>query len=90
MQKLANKYGGKFEKTFLDPFDVRVGGVEVSISKSIDEVKNHPKFQANVIEITDEMREKIKKEGLPAFAVGGKVTNYKSMDKPIMGNTREM
>ena len=90
MQKLANKYGGKFEKTFLDPFDVRVGGVEVSISKSIDEVKNHPKFQANVIEITDEMKEKITKEGLPAFAVGGKVTNYKSMDKPIMGNTREM
>ena len=90
MQKLANKYGGKFEKTFLDPFDVRIGGVEVSISKSIDEVKNHPKFQANVIEITDEMKEKITKEGLPAFAVGGKVTNYKSMDKPIMGNTREM
>ena len=33
---------------------------------------------------------KIKKEGLPLFNMGGKVTKSKFMDKPIEGNRREM
>ena len=44
--------------------------------------------QAYILEITPEMQKKITEEGLSSFALGGKVSKYKSMDKPIAGNTR--
>lgn len=42
------------------------------------------------IDLTDEMREKILREGLPSMYMGGKVTKSNSMDRPIGGNRREM
>ena len=42
------------------------------------------------IDLTDEMREKILREGLPSMYMGGKVTKSNSMDRPISGNRREM
>ena len=42
------------------------------------------------IDLTDEMREKILREGLPSMYMGGKVTKSNTMDRPIGGNRREM
>ena len=42
------------------------------------------------IDLTDEMREKILREGLPSMYMGGKVSKSNSMDRPIGGNRREM
>ena len=41
------------------------------------------------IDLTDEMREKILREGLPSMYMGGKVSKSNSMDRPIGGNRRE-
>jgi len=42
------------------------------------------------IDLTDEMKKKIIAEGLPSMYMGGKVTKSNSMDRPIVGNRREM
>ena len=51
------------------------------------EVETHPSIG---IDITPEMRNKILEEGLPSMYMGGKVTKSNTMDRPIVGNRREM
>jgi hypothetical protein len=46
--------------------------------------------KANIIRITPQMRNKILEEGLPSMYMGGKVTKSNTMDRPIVGNRREM
>jgi hypothetical protein len=71
MQKLANKYGGEFQKnSMLDLKDTFVGreqGYGYS-NYSDNDIAN---ANANVIKITEEMRNKILLEGIPDFATGG-------------------
>ena len=45
--------------------------------------------EALSIDITPQMKEKLL-QGINVMYKGGIVNKYKSMDKPIMGNTREM
>ena len=91
MEKLAKMYGGEFKKGSLDIDNTFGLGTEKYLPQpetGLDRRRNLTK--SNIIVITPEMRKKINKEGLPAFALGGKVTRYKSMDKPIMGGTRDI
>ena len=100
MNKLAKKYGGKFEKGSLDLEDT-FGEPTILRDDYYDFRENDPQrfiydtieiasAKANILRITPEMKAKIKKEGLPLFNMGGKVTKSKFMDKPIEGNRREM
>ena len=77
MEKLAKKYGGEFEaKAKLDLDDIykpQPGDVRLDPYGTGGE-----KFDANVIKITPEMREKILKEGLQTFASGGVIGNLPS------------
>ena len=102
MDKIAKKYGGKFERGKLDAVDtydvfyhntmdkiergIPLSGTGVKIRDGIK--KGY--LNTNILRITPEMKAKIKKEGLPLFNMGGKVTKRKFMDKPIEGNRREM
>jgi len=87
MKKLANKYGGKFEKGSLDLEDTfgSRGVVENTPSYTADEIA---KAEINIIHITPEMKEKILKEGVELFGKGGQVGG--TLDKPLEGNTREI
>ena len=67
MQKLAKKYGGKFEKGRLDTKDL------FGMADETPEIAD-----ANTIKITPEMREKVLKEGLQTFASGGVIGNLPS------------
>jgi hypothetical protein len=102
MDKLAKKYGGKFERGKLDAvdtYDVFYHNTMDKIERGIplsstgarirDGIENG-NLNTNILRITPEMKAKIKKEGLPLFNMGGKVTKRKFMDKPIEGNRREM
>ena len=42
------------------------------------------------IDLTDEMKKKIITEGFASMYMGGKVSKSNSMDRPIVGNRREM
>jgi len=64
MKKIANKYGGKFEKGSLDVDDTFGKGTQ-----------DFDLLDANIIRITPEMKAKILEGGLQAFAKGGAVTN---------------
>ena len=81
MKKLANKYGGKFEKGSLDLEDTfgapRTFYEDSPVSYSADEIA---KANANIIRITPEMKQKILEEGLPSFALGGPVGNFIAPD----------
>ena len=76
MQKLANKYGGEFQKNsklnLEDTFDNTTyqfeDGITGTEKYTEDAIAN---ADANVIKITEEMRNKILLEGLPDFATGG-------------------
>ena len=85
MKKLANKYGGIFErKGMLEPSDInprydeylekRATGKPLSSTgiNFLDAI-DIGDMDANIIFITPEMREKILKEGVPGFAKGGLV-----------------
>ena len=91
MNKIAKKYGGKFERGSLDLEDTfgepRTFYSDSPVTYSDIEKAN---AKANILRITPEMKQKIIKEGLPLFNMGGKVTKSKFMDKPIEGNRREM
>jgi len=91
MNKIAKKYGGKFERGSLDLEDTfgepRTFYSDSPVTYSDIEKAN---AKANILRITPEMKQKIIKEGLPLFNMGGKVTKRKFMDKPIEGNRREM
>ena len=71
MKKLANKYGGKFEKGKLDTKDL------YGMADETPEIAD-----ANIIRITPEMRAKIAEEGLPSFAYGGSVNRQKTLTMP--------
>jgi hypothetical protein len=87
MKKLANKYGGKFKKGELE-FEDTLGTADMN------EITNRPGLEnpddvydileANIIEITPEMRAKIAEEGLPSFAFGGAVQKKGIENLPIM------
>ena len=90
MKKLANKYGGKFEKGSLDKTDT-FGDVYKTpqgepynqaqldtINKAI--AADQPNLKTNIIRITPEMKAKILEEGLPSFAFGGPVFKPFSID----------
>ena len=86
MKKLANKYGGKFEKGKLDLDDIykpQPGDVRLDPHGTGGE-----KFDSNIIHITPEMKEKILKEGVELFGKGGRVGG--TLDEPLEGNTREI
>jgi len=87
MKKLANKYGGKFEKGKLDLEDTfgSRGVVENIPSYTADEIA---KAEINIIHITPEMKEKILKEGVELFGKGGRVGS--TLDEPLEGNTKEI
>ena len=74
MKKIANKYGGKFEKGSLDLADTfgERGVIEGIPSYETEEIAN---ATANIIRITPEMKAKILEEGFSAFAKGGAVTS---------------
>ena len=73
MKKIANKYGGKFEKGSLDLADTfgERGVIEGIPSYETEEIAN---ATANIIRITPEMKTNILEGGLQAFAKGGAVT----------------
>jgi hypothetical protein len=73
MKKIANKYGGKFEKGSLDLADTfgERGVMEGIPSYETEEIAN---ATANIIRITPEMKTNILEGGLQAFAKGGAVT----------------
>ena len=74
MKRLANTYGGKFEKGKLDLDDIykpKPGDVRLDPYGTGGE-----RFDANIIRITPEMKQKILEEGLPSFALGGSVNNF--------------
>jgi len=81
MKKLANKYGGKFEKGKLDIDDTFGSGTEKFLPQpetGLDRRRNL--VEANIIRITPEMKQKILEEGLPSFRVGGPVGNFIAPD----------
>ena len=99
LKKLANKFDGKYEVGSLDMDDTFGAGSEEFFYKpdtghstlraeAADRHRNLTK--AYILKITPEMKKKITEEGLSSFALGGKVSKYTSMDKPIQGNRREM
>ena len=90
MQKLSNKYGGKFEEDYLDLEDTfgapRTFYKDSDVSYSADEIAS---AKTNIIKITEEMRNKILLEGLPDFATGGIVNKgiaqLRTAKKPTEG-----
>jgi hypothetical protein len=81
MKKLANKYGGKFEKGKLDIDDTFGAGTEKFLPQpeiGLDRRRNL--VEANIIRITPEMKQKILEEGLSSFALGGPVGNFIAPD----------
>ena len=89
LKKLANKFGGNYKVGSLDIDDTFGAGTEKFLPQpetGLDRRRDLTK--AYILEITPEMSKKITEEGLSSFALGGKVSKYKSMDKPIAGNTR--
>jgi len=89
LKKLANKFGGNYKVGSLDIDDTFGAGTEKFLPQpetGLDRRRDLTK--AYILEITPEMSKKITEEGLSSFALGGKGSKYKSMDKPIAGNTR--
>ena len=73
MKTLANTYGGKFEKGSLDNIDTF--GVDFK-NNNLYQYSKPELWDANIIRITPEMKQKILEEGLPSFALGGSVNNF--------------
>jgi len=102
MEKLAKKYGGKFERGQLDGIDTFGDSYSSTMEKlergtplsstgvAIRDGVELGILNTNILRITPEMRQKILEEGLPSMYMGGKVTKSNSMDRPIEGNRREM
>jgi len=90
MKKLANKYGGKFERGKLDGSDTydnyqtTMNKLERGIPLSSTGVKTRDGIEkgnlnTNIIRITPEMKEKILTEGFESFGSGGSVDKPKSV-----------
>ncbi len=89
MKKLANKYGGKFEKGgrldiedtlgegYLDRIQIALDRLNPG-QKAIDALNDETlaSLEANIIRITPKMKQKILEEGLPSFRMGGSVNNF--------------
>ena len=80
MKKLANKYGGKFEKGSLDFDNTFAKDPSGNFIKGIANYPQDELVKTNVIRITPEMKQKILEEGLPSFRVGGPVGNFIAPD----------
>ena len=79
MKKLANKYGGKFEKGGRLDVEDTFGADKVigsDAKQEVIEAFEGPILEANIIRITPEMKQKILEEGLPSFRMGGSVNNF--------------
>ena len=79
MKKLANTYGGKFEKGARLDVEDTFGADKVigsDAKQEVIEAFEGPILEANIIRITPEMKQKILEEGLPSFALGGPVNNF--------------
>jgi len=73
MKKLANQYGGKFEKGGLDSKDIWRDSTTLDILNAEKSELDELLTQANIIRITPEIREKILSEGISSFRYGGLV-----------------
>ena len=74
MDKLAKKYGGEFQKSSKLDVEDTFGTNKVIGSddpQAVIEAFEGNVLDANVIKITEEMRNKILLEGIPDFATGG-------------------
>jgi len=77
MEKLAKKYGGEFQKNSKLDFEDTFGGgrfpavEDEGIMAAVEAQGGEKLYEANVIKITEEMRNKILLEGIPDFATGG-------------------
>ena len=87
LKRVANKYGGKFEKGSLDAEAVYGSKLDLE-GELVDEFMPAKKLEAHILTITPEMKKKIIQEGMPQMYKGGIVRKSQSMDKPIAGNTR--
>jgi hypothetical protein len=74
MEKLAKKYGGEFQKSSKLDVEDTFGTNKVIGSddpQAVIEAFEGNVLDANVIKITEEMRNKLLLEGVPDFAIGG-------------------
>ena len=80
MQKLAKKYGGKFEKGSLDLDDTYGAGFkETARNPNVMTPKTSIELaKTNTIKITPEMRKKVLEEGISTFSAGGSIGNFPS------------
>ena len=76
MKKLANKYGGKYEKMDLDVDDISKGDIRYPTDNPIVLKETKSMAASNVLRITPEMKQKILEEGMPSFAYGGPVNKF--------------
>ena len=86
IERIADEYGGKFEKGSLDAEAVYGN----QYADEVVEADSLPikRLEAHILTITPEMKKKIIEEGMPQMYKGGIVRKSQSMDKPIAGNTR--
>ena len=77
MQKLAKKYGGKFEKGSLKGHRDEAGRLITDIDPASTSAEGLLR-KSNIIKITPEMREKVLKEGISTFSAGGSIGNFPS------------
>ena len=80
MKKLAKKYGGKFEKGDLDLVDTFGDKGEFRAIPEDYEPNLRRNVEANILRITDKMKEKILAEGLEKFKDGGIVGSINIFD----------
>ena len=76
MKKLANKYGGKYEKMDLDVDDISKGDIRYPTDNPLVLKETKRLAASNVLRITPEMKQKILEEGMPSFAYGGPVNKF--------------
>jgi hypothetical protein len=80
MKKLANKYGGKFEKGSLNLEDISKGDIRYPTDNPLVLKETKKMAESNIIRITPEMKQKILEEGFSNFAIGGAVLKPFSID----------
>ena len=95
LKKIADKYGGKFEKGSLDAEAVYGSQLDLggefekgSLGEDVNNFMPAKRLEVNILRITPEMKKKVLEEGMPQMYKGGIVRKSQSMDKPIAGNTR--
>jgi len=71
LEKIADKYGGKYEKGKLDFYSVHDDFDGRLPSSEIEGSNAEKRTEVYILRITPEMKRKIRREGLPSFAKGG-------------------